>query len=388
MQQNPNYTLVCLADTAFLLPYGQLIASHKRGIQLNETGTVIWNLLKNPMDLPTLVELTAHEFGIPQSEREDFQKDIEHFVSELSALEILIDTPAPDEPAFCYLQIAGLTLKLCGPQEAFSKEFDLFKVPQSEEIMADADTDQIISVTEEAPPLRENGQYLLRNPQLCIYETLNHYILLFPLSKQILEAHLGKDGRRAVFYCQPPYDQTFIYDLFHAIRLPFLYLAGQHSMYAIHSASICYRDKAWLFSGRSGIGKSTHTNLWKEQFATPVINGDLNLLAVKNGKPVIFGIPWCGTSEICDTHTYSLGGITFLKQETGNRMIPQSDGQFRLAILQRLISPLWTEEMMQKAAAFINQISCDIFLGSLGCTVSPEAACVIKKAIDEHCSKN
>lgn len=385
MQQNPNYTLVYLADTAFLLPYGQLIASHKRGIQLNETGTVLWNLLKNPMDMPTLIDLAADEFGILQPEREDFQKDIEHFVSELSALDILTDTPAADEPAFCYLRIAGLTLKLCGPQEAFSRDFDLFKIPQTEETMAYADTDQTISVTEETPPPRENGQYLIRNPQLCVYETLNNYILLFPMSKQILEAHLDKDGKRAVFYCQPPYDETLVYDLFHAIRLPFLYLAGQLSMYAIHSASICYRGKAWLFSGRSGIGKSTHTNLWKEQFATPVINGDLNLLAIENGKPVIYGIPWCGTSEICDTQTYPLGGITFLKQETDNRLIPQSDGQLRLSILQRLISPLWTNEMLQQAAAFTNRLSCDIFLGSLGCTVSPEAACIIKDAIDEYC---
>ena len=36
--------------------------------------------------------------------------------------------------------------------------------------------------------------------------------------------------------------------------------------------------KYGIFSGHSGMGKSTHTNLWKEQFGTEIINGDLNLI--------------------------------------------------------------------------------------------------------------
>ena len=38
----------------------------------------------------------------------------------------------------------------------------------------------------------------------------------------------------------------------------------EKGMFALHSASLLYLEKAWLFSGPSGMGKSTHTALWKK----------------------------------------------------------------------------------------------------------------------------
>ena len=64
--------------------------------------------------------------------------------------------------------------------------------------------------------------------------------------------------------------------LFLAIRPVFLFLAQKKGMFVLHSASLLYLEKAWLFSGPSGMGKSTHTALWKKLFDTPFLNGDLN----------------------------------------------------------------------------------------------------------------
>ena len=56
------------------------------------------------------------------------------------------------------------------------------------------------------------------------------------------------------------------------------------------------------------------------QYQTPVLNGDLNILGIKDGMPCVYGLPWCGTSEIYTTTTYPLGGIVFLKQAPFNRV--------------------------------------------------------------------
>lgn len=383
MKRNPKYTLIHLADADFLFPYGQMIANHRHSVQLNQTGTVIWKLLKNPMEPATLAELVARELDTPADELTALQSDVEDFTANLMELGIIVNAAPQKEKAACYLNIAGLIIKLCGPEEAFSDNFNLFKIPAAEERIAEASTDQTIIVTEDTPPHRESSLYLLQNPQLCICDAADSYIIEFPTSAGLKEGHLSKDGSQMVFYCQPPYNQELVYDLFHAIRISFLYLAGKHHMYALHSASIRYQEMAWLFSGPSGTGKSTHTNLWKQYISTPVINGDLNLIALQDGKPVIHGIPWCGTSEICDSRTWPLGGITLLKQERTNRLIPLEDGQLRLAVLQRLISPLWTETMLQQAAAFVEQLSPKIFLEKLGCTISPEAVYTIKDAMEQ-----
>ncbi len=387
MRQNPDYLLTRLAGVAYLLPYGQMIASQRRGIQLNETGVVIWELLKNPLELPELTELAAEEFQISPDDTEEFRQDVEHFVFLLKAHGIILEEPAPVlEEACRYLDIAGLILKLCGPKEAFSEEFAPFEISFDHPAQEKCYTDQTIVVSEDEPPLRENGVYLFRDPQLCVYETLDCYVLLFPSSSVLKEARLAKSGKRAVFYCTPPYDDTLVYELFHAIRIAFLYLAERHDMYAIHSASILYREKAWLFSGSSGTGKSTHTGLWNQYYHTPVINGDLNLMAIADGHAVIYGIPWCGTSGICDTRTYELGGVILLKQDETNRLLPLSDDQKQLFLLQRLISPLWNKSMMRHMLSFIERLSVRISTFRLGCTISQEAVDVIKNEIDKDFS--
>ena len=193
---------------------------------------------------------------------------------------------------------------------------------------------------------------------------------------------IARDGGHVIFYYQMTNCDLLQYELFHAMRIGFLYLAAGHGMYAIHSASLLYQGQAWLFSGPSGTGKSTHTNLWNRCYGTPILNGDLNLLARQNAHPVICGIPWCGTSGICETDIRPLGGITLLRQDRTNRIYPLSEDQKLLGIQQRMISPFWTGDMLLSALSFIESILPEISVYRLGCTVSEEAADVMKHAID------
>ena len=155
-------------------------------------------------------------------------------------------------------------------------------------------------------------------------------------------------------------------------------------MAVLHSASLLYRDRAWLFSGHSGIGKSTHTKLWNDLLQTPLLNGDLNLLAIENGQPVIHGLPWCGTSKISDVHTYALGGIILLKQAETDFAEALSESQKQLLIMQRFISPSWTEEQQTANLRFAKELAPHILICRLHCTPSPSAVTAIKQTIDTY----
>lgn len=131
------------------------------------------------------------------------------------------------------------------------------------------------------------------------------------------------------------------------------------------------------------MGKSTHTKLWNTLFDTPLLNGDLNLLAFCDGKPVIYGIPWCGTSGISDCKTYPLGGIILLSQAEQDECVELSADQKTLLIMQRLISPAWTASMLEENLAFTSRISKQIAVCRLKCTKNPSAAHTMKQWIDE-----
>lgn len=378
MKRNDSYTLKILAGVPYLLPFGQMIADRKRGVRINETGIYLWESLKKDLSMEELLTLCAAHYG---TETALIQKDLERFVRELSVYGILEASReadvSPSAPSV-YLKIGGLTLKLVGPGEAFSPLFAPFRTKPAKKVH------QTIFVRDGKPAILKNGTVLLRNEQLTVMENAKQYILLFPAAKQILEAHLAKDGSQAVFYCISPYTDLLCEELFHAIRLVWLYLAQKNHILALHSASVLYRGRAWLFSGPSGTGKSTHTNLWHRLLKTPLLNGDLNLLAFQDKEPVIHGLPWCGTSGISDPGTYPLGGIILLKQGETDLVEELSPDLKQLLLLQRLISPSWNEEMLEENLRFTDRLTGHIPVCRLRCTMKDSAVTAIKSYIDDY----
>ncbi|MCD8129714.1 MAG: PqqD family protein [Lachnospiraceae bacterium] len=231
---------------------------------------------------------------------------------------------------------------------------------------------------------------LLKDPQLCVTEDESTYYFSFPSAQQLPYGEIGKDGSRAAFYYRfaglgadfP--SETLKEELFHSLRLAFLYHAQKKGLFAIHSASILYQGKAWLFSGHSGMGKSTHARLWTQLYETPQLNGDLNLLAVTPEGPMVYGMPWCGTSGIYTDQTYPLGGVILLKQDRQDFCEELSPDKKTLLLSQRLISPAWTEELLSLNLRFTDQLKDRIPVCRLHCTKESSAAETMKNWIDRQ----
>lgn len=403
MKQNNGFLLKEISGVPYLLPYGQMIADHRRGIQTNATGVYLWNLLTEELSLKDILSLSAAHYEISEPELPAFQNEISQFLHHLLSLGILTDSAEQTDNSILqqlpdarnnaivsqkaqvfsgskehFLSIGGLALKLIAPPDAFPREFSDFVIPETSNLPIK----QTIILHPEMPTQPLHGQILLHHSELTIVEQEEQYLLYFGAAHKHLEIYLSKDASTAHCYCLPPYSEQFCYDFFHAIRLLYLYLAQQHGMVALHSASILYQNRLFLFSGHSGIGKSTHTNLWKQHYTTPVINGDLNLLAIENGQPVVHGIPWCGSSEIYSTKTYPLGGIILLEQAPENSIEQLRPDQKRLLVSQRLISPSFTKELWQTNLSALEPWIDSIPVCKLHCTKEKEAAELIKKEID------
>lgn len=381
MRRNDQYVLKKLSGIPYLLPYGQTQADHKVGSRLNETGAFLWNLLEQDHDREDLIAACAEYYGSTEEQLPSLTADIDRFLESMNAKDYLaenIKSPSLKSASGKHIKAGNLTLKLIGTSEAISENFDLFLCSD------DKEADQTVMLHPCSPFRRPNGKLLLRNDELTIIDAGNQYVLLFPNKTYIEEMHLSKDATLADIYYHPPYTDTFREELFHTIRFPFLYLAQKHHMAALHSASLLYQGKAWLFSGSSGAGKSTHTNLWHDLFQVPLLNGDLNVLALEDGQPMIHGLPWCGTSEICDTASYPLGGIILLRKAKEDRIEELSADTKRLLVLQRLISPNWTPQMLSANIDLVDELADRIYITRLHCTKNASAVNVMKEGIDSY----
>ena len=88
----------------------------------------------------------------------------------------------------------------------------------------------------------------------------------------------------------------------------------------LHASALEYAGRAYLFSGPSTVGKSTHTRLWRELLGEDVkpINDDKPALRCIDGVWYAYGTPWCGKDGINRNVKAPVAGICFLKQGTEN----------------------------------------------------------------------
>lgn len=89
----------------------------------------------------------------------------------------------------------------------------------------------------------------------------------------------------------------------------------------LHSSAIELDGRAYLFSGPSGVGKSTHTGLWQKVFPSArLFNDDKPALREMDGVWYAYGTPWCGKNGININMKAPVAGICFLRQGSENKI--------------------------------------------------------------------
>ena len=99
---------------------------------------------------------------------------------------------------------------------------------------------------------------------------------------------------------------------------------------------------------------------------------------------MVYGLPWCGTSEIFDIKTYPLGGIILLQQASENHIESLEPHEKALLVSQLLISPSWTKEQLHTNLHFTENLSSEIYVARLCCNMGNAAAATMKEAIDDY----
>lgn len=95
----------------------------------------------------------------------------------------------------------------------------------------------------------------------------------------------------------------------------------------VHSSALIYQGGAYLFSGDSGVGKSTHTRLWLKAFGDKVhiMNDDKPVVKLLDDRAVAYGTPFDGGSGIALNESYPLKAIIFVERGEENSVrIPEN----------------------------------------------------------------
>lgn len=142
-----------------------------------------------------------------------------------------------------------------------------------------------------------------------------------------------------------------------------------------HGSAISVDGEGFLFTAKSGTGKSTHTRLWRQTFGdrAVMINDDKPLLRVLEDQVLVCGTPWDGKHRISTNACVPLKGICVLSRAAENHIEPVSVAQALPMLLQQSYRPS-DPAAMAKLLSLLERISKRTGLYSLGCNMEQEAA--------------
>ena len=156
-----------------------------------------------------------------------------------------------------------------------------------------------------------------------------------------------------------------------AIDLPYQLMNNERL--TLHSSAIEINGKVVAFLAPSGTGKSTQARLWNEHRGVLQLNGDKNTVFCRDDVVYAAGLPFCGTSGICENYESELKALVFLSQAEENTIRRLSGIEALKVLLDNCFGyrmvPGCTEKMVMLATEILKKVP----VYALACTPDDRA---------------
>lgn len=170
-----------------------------------------------------------------------------------------------------------------------------------------------------------------------------------------------------------------------------------------HGSCVAVDGAGYLFTAKSGTGKSTHTRLWRELLGSRavMVNDDKPLIHVPpvilseaersrrissetvgfftyaqndtERRPLAYGTPWDGKHRLSSNIFVPLKAICILKRAAENRIEPIPAREAYHMLLQQVYRPA-DPTALAKTLVLLDRLAAAVKLYRLGCNMQPEAA--------------
>lgn len=151
-------------------------------------------------------------------------------------------------------------------------------------------------------------------------------------------------------------------------------------MLVLHSAYIVTpAGEAILFSGPSGIGKSTQAALWERSAGAQIINGDRALLDI--GRKTANGIFYSGTSGISENVTAPVRAIVLLGQGSENRVFVPSPQAAFAGVLSQCAYYDWDALSATKMTECVARLVSDVPVLHFDCRADASAVRALQERL-------
>lgn len=202
------------------------------------------------------------------------------------------------------------------------------------------------------------------------------------ITPEDIEYERMKASREDAMQSLPPREFSEAYLETIALQRKITELLFDHDVLLFHGSVIAVDGEAYLFTARSGTGKSTHTRLWREMLGdrAVMVNDDKPFLRFEDGIVYAHGSPWNGKHRLGENICVPLKAICILERGEINRIRQITPAEALPMLLQQSSRPM-NREKMPLYMDMIEKLTERVAFYRLQCNMDPEAAQVAWEAM-------
>ncbi len=244
-----------------------------------------------------------------------------------------------------------------------------------------ADTEYRVTLLKEPLKLQTPPVYTDGNSQIFVTNE-GRLRIYSPLTEENgcqVACLLRPSGKHTLYYPADKWEHYRKY--WHCAHLLWGEMLLMHfDSFLLHSSVVYINDKAVLFCGQSGAGKSTQAKLWEAYKDAEIINGDRCVITNKDGVFFGGGSIWSGTSGIYSPKSAPIAGIFTLKKGKENSVRRLSIQAFT-ELYSQITLNTWDEEFMKKVTGNLQDMLNCVPVWELTCRPDKDAVDLAYKTI-------
>lgn len=151
----------------------------------------------------------------------------------------------------------------------------------------------------------------------------------------------------------------------------------------MHASAVIVEEKCYLFLGRSGTGKSTHSHLWLQHISgSELLNDDHPIIRLnEKGQAIAYGSPWSGKTPCYRNQSAPIGGIVRIKQAPQNHIRKLSLVEAYASLLTSCAGMSWDKELADGKDRTLQGVIAGITCYTLACLPDKEAAVLSARTV-------
>ncbi len=212
-------------------------------------------------------------------------------------------------------------------------------------------------------------------PRIEIYRNGEDWVLRESMSRDsdiCLQITANKDFSQCRLQ-QLPIKSRFAID--NGTMLLFAFTSAQFATLEMHASVTVRGDYGYLFLGKSGTGKSTHSKLWMETFEDAwLLNDDNPVVRLKEDGAFVYGSPWSGKTPCYKNDMRRIGAFVKLAQAPYNKVHTLRLPEAYAYILSSSSGLKIVPEMMDQLYDTISRLIQTVQVYGLECLPNTEAA--------------